>query len=371
MNNSIFRNLIWMYLGYVWFTTISKSVLATHIFQQGLTLNQMMLGQAIQFASQLALLLLIKKYASKKSWLLATVAAAISVALVINIHSLAQYYLAVSFGGLALGLFFVMYNIAHFENTPKEKTGYSSGIMYAVGPAISIIAPLIAGTIATYNINLLWYVSIFSFLIALFTVRKQTDFRISYKIKESLEELKPTRIYIFLEGIWEAVIISVIPIYTLKFISTPLGYGKYIAYLSLAGLIANVILGKLTDKLQKRSIFIYPITILLAILTIALSFSLSNIYLWILITGLIQFLIPIFWNITTSFIIDKHANLEIAIPGREILLAVGRMLGLGITYLGFQYNYIQPTFIVLALAILLLPATLFWNTSIKNKYAYL
>jgi len=331
----------------------------------------MMLGQAIQFASQLALLLLIKKYSSKKSWALAIIAAAISIALVINIQSLAQYYLAVSFGGLALGLFFVMYNIAHFKNTPKEKTGYSSGIMYAVGPAISIVAPLIAGILATLNLNMLWYASILSFLVALYTVRKQTNFRISYKLKESLEELKPTRVYILLEGIWEAVIISVIPIYTLKFISTPLGYGKYIAYLSLAGLIANIILGKLTDKLQKRSIFIYPVTILLAVLTIALSYSLFSIYAWIVITGLIQFLIPIFWNITTAFVVDKHANLETAIPGREILLAVGRILGLGITYLGFRYNYIQPTFIVLAIAILLLPTTLFWNTTIKNKYTYL
>lgn len=105
MNNSVFRNLIWMYLGYVWFTAISKSVLATHIFQQGLTLNQMMLGQAIQFASQLTLLLLIKKYRAKASWILAIISAAISITLVINIRSLPQYYLSVAFGGLALGLF--------------------------------------------------------------------------------------------------------------------------------------------------------------------------------------------------------------------------------------------------------------------------
>lgn len=371
MNNSSFRNLIWMYLGYVWFTTISKSVLATHIFQQGLTINQMMLGQAIQFASQLILLLLVTKYTAKKSWFSAIIAAALSISLVINIRSLPQYYLSVAFGGLALGLFFVMYNIAHFKNTPKEKTGFSSGIMFAIHPAISIIAPLISGIIATLNLNLLWIVSLISCFIALLTVSKQVNFSISYNLLSSLNELKPTRVYIFLEGIWEAVIISVIPIYTLKFISTPLDYGKYIAYLSLAGLIANLILGKLTDRLQKRSLFIYPITISLATLTTLLYFSLSNIYFWIIITGLIQFLIPIFWNITTAIVVDKHTNLEIAIPGREILLAVSRMLGLGVTYLGFRYDHIQTTFLILTFAILLLPAILFWNTSIKKKYSYL
>lgn len=360
-----------MYLGYVWFTTISKSVLATHIFQQGLTLDQMMLGQAIQFASQLALLLLVKKYAAKKSWTCAIIAAAISIVLVINIHSLLQYYLAVSFGGLALGLFFVMYNIAHFNNTPKAKTGHSSGIMFAIHPAISVVAPLLAGAVATHSFNLLWLISLLSFLVALYTVSKQANFRISYKLKTALNELRPTRIYIFLEGIWEAVIISVIPIYTLKFISTPLDYGKYIAYLSVAGLIANIILGKLTDKLQKRSVFIYPTTIALATLTTALSFSLSNLYSWIVITGLIQFLIPIFWNITTSLVVDQRPNLEVAIPGREILLAVGRMLGLGITYLGFRYNYIQSTFAVLTIALLLIPTALYWNSHMKKKYTYL
>jgi len=360
-----------MYTSYVWFITVSKSVLATHIFQQGMTLNQMMFGQVVQFAAQLLLLLCFTKYAAKRSWILAIISAAISIALVVNIHSLPQYYLSVAFSGLALGLFFVLYNIAHFQNTPKEKTGMSSGIMFAIGPVISMGAPILAGIIATYNINWLWVVSFISFLGVLYSITRQANFTIKYNIVQSLKELKSTRVFIFLEGIWEAVIISIIPIYTLRFLTTPLEYGKYIAYLSLAGLVASLMLGKISDKIQKRSVFLYPITIALAILTIALSFSMTNIYYWIVTTGLIQFCIPIFWNITTALVVDKHSNLHLAIPGREILLAVGRMIGLGIAFLGFEYGHVQNTFIFLAVIMLCFPLILFWNTSISKKYIYL
>jgi MFS transporter, YQGE family, putative transporter len=371
MNNTVFRNLIWMYSSYVLFTTISRSVLPTHIFQQGLSLNQMMLGHVILFAAQLLLLTFLTKYSAKKSWFIATISAALSVALVININSVPQYFLSVIFSGLTLGFFFIMYNIAHFQNTPKEKTGLSSGIMYAVGPVIAIVVPIISGLVATYNINWLWVISFIAFLMVIYTVTKQAEFHITYNVLQSLRELKATRIYIFLEGIWEAVIISIIPIYTLKFISTPLEYGKYIAYLSLAGLIASLTLGKLSDKLQKRSFTLYPITITLSLLTIILSFSMTNIYLWIVTTGLIQFLIPVFWNMTTALVVDKHSNLKLAIPGREILLASGRIIGLAVAFWGFQYNHVQIAFILLAGVMLLFPAVLYWNTSISKKYSYL
>lgn len=331
----------------------------------------MMLGQVIQFTTQLILLILITKYSSRKSWTLAIIATALSIFLVINIGSLAQYYISVAFGGLALGLFFIMYNIAHFKYTPKEKTGFSSGVMFAVGPTISIVAPLLAGIIATHNINMLWIISLISCLIVIYSVTKQVQFKISYNLAQSIKELKPTRVFIFLEGIWEAVIISIIPIYTLRFLTTPIEYGKYIAYLSIAGLAAGLLLGKVSDKIQKRSVFLYPITILLAVLTVALSLSMTNVYSWIVVTGLIQFLIPIFWNITTAMVVDKHADLNMAIPGREIILAVGRMIGLGVAFLGFQSGYIQNTFILLAFVMLLFPTVLYWNTTINKNHTYL
>ena len=93
---------------------------------------------------------------------------------------------------------------------------------------------------------------------------------------------------------------------------------------------------------------------------------------WIILSGLIQFLIPLFWNTSTAMVIDAHPNLKLAIPGREMMLASGRFLGLLAVYVSFLLEA-QPVyiFILLGIVMLLYPLNLFWNVKIKKEYSYL
>jgi hypothetical protein len=275
------------------------------------------------------------------------------------------------FAGISVALFFVYYNVGHFLYTPKERTGVSGGVMYAISPAISIFAPIIAGSLATSNINHLWFLSLLSFALAYGLTFKQEDFSISYKLKESLAAISSIRVPIFLEGIWESVIISVIPISTLHFITSPAGYGQYLGYLSLIGTIAGLLIGQYSDKLGKRSFLILPICLILSISTIGLIFGLTSLPVLIVVTIIIQFMIPIFLNITTALMIDQNLDLKVAFPGREIVLAFGRLLGLAFTYLCIINSQINLLLVILSLVILALPAYLQYHNHISKKYSYL
>ena len=292
-----FFNLVIFYSAYLWFRSISNAVLVPHFYKEGLSFTQIILGLVFFFIGAILLQLIFKQYSAIKHWRLSIISFYLSILLIINITNPFQFYLSLALGGFSLLGFFMLYNIAHFELTPKNHTGFSSAIMFSVGPSIALATPLIAGLLAQHSYYYVWIISGISALIAMFFTSKQKDFTLKYSLKESMSYLQPTRIFIFLQGVWEALVIAIIPIYTLLFISTPLKYGIYMAYLSLMSILANLFLGRATDKIQKRSIFLYPLTISLALTTYLFPFTTSSLVLWIIITGLIKFLLPLFHNI--------------------------------------------------------------------------
>lgn len=371
---SDYSNLIIFYIIFNWFASFSKSILSVHFVDQGLSLNQLILGIAFCYAGILFLsfLKISNKINSRLSWQLSLISILIYVLATIRIYHPFQFYIASFINGFSVFFFFIFYNVAHFKNTPKEKTGHSSAIMFSVGPLVSIAAPLLAGFFAKSSFSLVWFFSAVFFAVAMYFSKKQPVFSVKYSIVSALKELKATRLFIFLEGIWESLIFGVIPIYTLFFIKTPLGYSAYIAYLSFSAVIANLILGKISDRIQKRIAFLYPITIAMSMITFLFPLATNNLTYWIIITGALQFIIPLFWNFSTAMVVDSQTNLELAMSGREMLLNGGRVLGLIFVFLSFTIektpNYI---FIFLGSIMLIFPLCLFWRTRLRKNHSYL
>lgn len=371
MFNKKFQLLFTFYTSYIWFIIFSTSIFPTHFLAQQLSLQQMLLGVVLKFVAQIILLLTLTTFTSRISWRLALVSSLISIFLSISIKSSFQFYIAAVIGGFAMFFFYTFYNIAHFMNSPQEKKGHSSALMFIVPSFIGIFAPLLAGYIAQENLIFLWIVSLVSFAIAFYLVRFQENFQLSYTVGEAIREIKTTRVFLFLEGIWEAVPFGIIPIYTLYFIQTPLKYGMFLSYLAVVSIIANFASGKITDKLQKRIVFLYPLTIIMACTTLLFAVVKSNLVSWLVLTGIVQFFLPLFWNVSTAMVIDSHSNLQRAIPGREIILAMGRILGLSLAFISFSVekspHYI---FIILGLILFLYPIQLFWNTNVAKTHSY-
>ncbi len=201
---------------------------------------------------------------------------------------------------------------------------------------------------------------------------RQEDFKLDYSIKESLELVKTTRLFIFLQGLWEAIPFGVVPIYTLFFIQKPFDLGIYLSYLAFVSILANFLIGKFSDNIRKRTVFLYPITILITAVTILFPLSTNNLFLWIILSSFLQMLLPIFWNISTAFIIDSSVDLKKSIPGREIVLAVGRLLGLILAFLGFVLEP-KPRLIfwILGAFMAFYPILLFVRTKITKSNSYM
>lgn len=371
MKNNNFISLIILYVGYAWFMKIGGAIVPAYLHQAGTSINNLFIANAIQFLPMVVILVFVRMRSAKAAWRASLIFGLLSFVTIINIQSQYQVYLTYLLGGASLALFFVYYNIGHFLYTPKGKTGTSGALMYAISPSISIVAPLLAGTLAVNNINYLWLLALISFGVAFALTYRQSDFVVDYTLTKTLDAIKSTRVPIFIEGVWESVLFAIIPVLTLNFISDIGNYGRYLAYLSLIGTIAGLILGRYTDKYGKRSYLLVPISIILSILTLALIIGQQSLIAWVIITSLIQMVIPIFWNIMTALVVDQGEDLKIVFPGREITLATGRLIGLSCTAYLVSIGQVNIALILLSLVILTLPAYLHYQSKVLNQFHYL
>lgn len=367
-----FFNLMLFNFFYAWSRSFSGSVLNPHFLRSGLSVQQILLGLLFSFIGIAGLLLFVRRISSKTSWRLAIITAFAYILFVARINSLWQFYFASILSGFVMALFYVAYNIAHYQLTPKHRTSYSSAILFSVFPLVGLVAPLAAGWLAETSYNLIWFSSGIFFLISFYIIKFQKQFLVTIDLISGFRTIKAMRLFVFLEGIWETLPFGIIPVFSLYFIKSPLYYGTYMAYLSLMAVIANLLLGQISDKLKKRLVFLYPVTILMALTTFAFPLVVFNLVFWLILTGVIQFLVPLFWNFSTSMFIDCHPDVAKSMPIREFLLSLGRILGLSLVFLNFQIEAVpRLIFFFLGGIMLLYPAILFYNTRISQKYQYL
>jgi MFS family permease len=365
-----FLNLIVFYSSFAWFKSFSYSVLVPHYDKQGISLQQMVIGDIFYFLIASLFILFVKTIYSRNSWRLALITSIISLFLIINITNVYQFYLASIIAGLTVVFYYIPYNIAHFNLTPKHRTGLSSGIMFSLTPIIGLAAPLIAGLMASFSYLYIWIFSFIFFLLSFFLSFKQYNFKINYQI--SLKSIKPTLIFSFLQALWEPLVFTIIPFFSLFFIKSPLYFGAFISYLSLMSVVANLTLGKLTDKLQKRIVFLYPLTIIMGLVTFLFPLTLTKIIWWVIITGIIQFFTPLFWNLSTSMFVDTTKKIKTGFVTRELVLSIGRLISCVLIAINFYFQP-KPTYIFyfLGSVMLLYPIVLFYNTKISKRYNYL
>ncbi|OGG04242.1 hypothetical protein A2Z33_03780 [Candidatus Gottesmanbacteria bacterium RBG_16_52_11] len=368
-NNPVTGPLVFL-IAYVWLRTFSGAILPTHYLAQGITLSDMMGGLTFYFAGQIALLTVFTRLRSRSSYLLATLVSMLSLMLIIRITSSWQFYLASVLAGTTAYFFFLPFNVGYFSAGTPEKTGRNSAMMFTSNTIISVLAPLLAGALASVSMNYIWAFSLVFLLPVLFLIPRQRDFVLDYSVRESLASIRSIRTLLFLEGIWETLVFGIIPFYTLYFIRSPAGYGTYLAFLSLVGAVATMTLGSVTDRMRKRAVFLYPITMALSALTFLFAAGGGDVSSWLILTASVQFLLPVFWTLTTAMVVDSGVELTKAIPGRELILTLGRVIGLGAAWASFVWEG-KPFFIyfLLGLAMLLFPVILFGNKKYR-RYVY-
>lgn len=265
----------------------------------------------------------------KPTILLGILASALSIALIINISSIYQLYLSAIVTGLNIVFFWIPYNVMYFKFSSEEKRGLNSGMYFLVTPIISITLQPLAGLVAEkFGFEMMFLVGLLLYIIPIFLVRFLPDFEINLNVKKELKELK-FNWSTFFQGLTARINWTLVPIFTLFFISTPRAFGSFFGYLAIFTAIASLINASISDRMKSRKIFFYLFTSLAVISLLPLAF-IQNIYYWGIfagITGLCMYLANPFW---LAFNLDYYQEVgaEKAIILREIFLNSGYIIAL-------------------------------------------
>src|SRR3990172_3790599 len=116
---SPYTRLVLFLFVYLWALTFSRSILPVHYLNEGLTYVQMLVGTVIAMFAPVVFILTLRRTSARNAWRIGIIFTYLSVVLVLDIRSLAQYYIASFLGGFHLYFFFLFYNISHFKSTPQ------------------------------------------------------------------------------------------------------------------------------------------------------------------------------------------------------------------------------------------------------------
>lgn len=370
--HSEYKKVLTFFTASALFSSFSNAILPVHFLDSGVTLLGLAISHLLPWIFHPLLLFIFRKFSAKKAMIFAIAISMVQILLIIHITNIWQFYLSSALFVVYVHFFFTPYNTIHFRNTEHENNGFSSGIMFTIWSVIAFFTPILAGLVAEYNIAYLWFISILLFCVTLWKIQPLQDTYISYKLSDSWQELKSLRTIIILQGFAETTFRSLIPIYTLHFIDTALGFGGFMSFIGLVGGIGNIIFARFTDKIQSRSIFLYPMSIILGICTILYPFASNDFRIWFFFAGMISLVSPIFNTLCLALMTDRKLQLMIAVPGRELALSLGRIMGGICVVLSFMY---EPTlryiFYVLGCATFMIPVVLFTKSQLLKSQSYL
>lgn len=271
--------------------------------------------------------------------LLGVLFSALSIAVLINISSFYQLYLSAIVTGLNIIFFWIPYNVMYFKFSSEDKRGLNSGMYFLVTPIISITLQPLAGLVAEkFGFEIMFLVGLLLYIIPIFLIKFLPDFEMNLNIQKELKGLK-FNWSTLLQGFTSRINWTLVPIFTLFFISTPKAFGSFFGFLAIFTAIASLINASISDRMKSRRIFFYLFTSLAVASLLPLAFV-ENIYYWGIfagITGLCMYLANPFW---LAFNLDyyKEIGVEKTIVLREIYLNSGYILTLVLVMIIFYFS---------------------------------
>lgn len=310
-----------------------------------------------------------KQISSRKTIFLGVLFNLSYVLVLVKIFNPIQLYISAIFLGLTIVYFWITYNIMYFKYSRENKRGLNSGIYFFISPIISITLQPLAGIVAQkFGFYTMFGFGFLMYLIPLFLIRYLPDFKFSLDVKKELNSLK-FNWTLFFHGMSSRINYSLIGIYTLYFMLTPVSFGSFFGYLSLMAASASVINGYISDKIKNRKYFFYSFSVLAVLSFIPLAFV-SNPYYWSLFAGinnLCFYLASPFW---LAYNLDyyKDIGVEKTMILREVYLNVGYFFNLLIVFLVFYFtSSTKISLIVISVICCLLPVVSYLQGIYRNK----
>jgi MFS family permease len=327
LSKSVFFRIYSFLLVFLLAVSFGRGFLSLWYIQHDFSYLQIAAFYLIDFIVPCLIILVTKNFSIRKTIPIALVSEILLMITVFHFSHPFQLYVAGVLAGITVVLFYVPYNILYFQNTSKKRRAFSSSLVTLAGPFLSIIVPVIGGYLGQrFGLSSVFVFAGLILLTNLYLVHFLPREEYNIGVLQSLRRTTRTNILLILEGLKESITIAAIPLFTLFFIRQPLPYGLFVSYLAIIASIATVFLGFVSDKFKKRTVILYPITILVALSIIMLGFS-QNLTLWAMVCGVLGFLISINSTFVTTLVLDKSRSVVEGMVSREFLLGAGRTIG--------------------------------------------
>lgn len=262
---------------------------------------------------------------------------------------------------LAAILFFTPYNILYFEKTQKEKHLQEITFYWAISIVIGVFAPLVAAYIwHIVGLTLFIIIYVFFTVISLLLLNYVPAETYRYNIKEGLTYLKGLRTINMIDGALQRTNGIIILIFSLQYINNELDFGKFLSIIGLVALFVAFPMAKLSDKKQRRTIFIWPISIAAGL--IVMSFYFVNFFWQFFVLALIlKGLLVLSEPIRSNIVLDKKEKRAITWISREIYLNIGRLILMAVLVMMLYFGWYKETFIVMGALHLLFPVVVYFK----------
>ncbi|MDO8505573.1 MAG: MFS transporter, partial [bacterium] len=264
-----------------------------------------------------------------------------------------ELYLYAVISGLQVIFFWIPYEILYFHGHDTKIHGRQSAAYFSIFSGAGIVMPVLSGFIADhFGFRILFGIgSGLMFIPFLFAFQVPKEY-IRITLVDSLRHLKGVMALFIFDGIFWSIAPGLVALSLLNFTQTAVHFGAVNSFVALGALFVSLFAARLSDRLQNRGMVIYPVSILSALLLIALgrqqSFYVFTV-LFLIFTSLRTIAQPIN-NALPMDLRHDHAKLYM---GRQFLLSIGRVLGFGLTWLSVLTFGLFPMYVAYAVGYLL------------------
>lgn len=309
------------------------------------------------------------KISSKHSLFFGALCSALMVFVLIRIFGIYQLYLSALFSGLNVIFFWIPYNIMHFKFSHEDKRGFHSGMYFLISPILGITMQPLAGIVAEkLGFEAVFLIGICLYIIPIFLIKFLPSFEWEIDIKKELLTHK-FNWSTFFQGMVMRIDWSLVPIFTLLYVTNPRAFGNFFGYLALISALASVINGHISDKLKDRKTFFYLFSSLAVFSFLPLAFV-GNFHFWYIFAGISSLCLRLahpFWFVS-NLDYYKEIGIEKTIVLREVFLNSGFIANLVIVLMIF-YLTLSPKIGLIAVSFLglLLPVVSYFQGIYRNN----
>lgn len=321
---------------YIAFEIFSFSMILPYLIRN-FTREQILSGYLLLFFSPLLFIMFLKKIYTRGFMIAGFVIRFFSMFIFFVKPNLANLYLYFFSNGMIILFFWVPYNIRYFMNSHKMNRATSAGHFVIVGPILNSFIPLISAYIITsigYNA-----LAVVSFLLCSVLIYKTTSIDkldLDYSFFDALKKSSGLLSLKFLQGFFETGNMLV-ALFALNFVKTELGFGSFLSYIGLVGVVATLFVTRFSDKQNKRLKYFFPFLIILAGAMIYLS-RVDTFFMFIIISAVIGVMVTLTFPFFFAIVLDKIEDKTIAMITREFMLNFGRVCSILLILILMRYG---------------------------------